>query len=309
MIIGPLQNGTSPPPFQSHKTDENNTLTLHCRVTCQENGAYYTPHIRIITTIDGQVHDRRNASLFSTDKSPSDNTCDSANPIRDYEFRITALNDTLNESIATCGLLYQSQTSSTKSCHTSTLVWITLPPPTTAMPPKTRGPITTEFTTEAITTTSILPTTTMPLPTTRGPVTMTVTDITTQTTTTTALPPASPNDETTTEKTDSSTSENSPSMLYLAARTRNIPDEVSILFIVIAALCIVIVLGAGALFLYKKFGNNRKRKLSSVLPLGEDGSTVIQAHGEDGSTVMQSHGGVLKCEDIETVKYRASAQT
>ena len=292
MIIGPLQNGTSPPPFQSHKTDENNTLTLHCRVTCQENGAYYTPHIRIITTIDGQVHDRRNESLFSTDKSPSNNTCDSANPIRDYEFLITALNDILNESIATCGLLYQSQTSSTKPCHTPTLVWITLPPLTTAMPATTRGPdpITTDFTTKATT----------------------ATDNTTQATTVTTMPPTSPNDNPNTStvmpKIDSIISKDSPTSKKPDVDTQaRIPDEVSILFIVIAALCIVVVLGAGTLFLYKKFGNNGKRKNSSVLPL--DGSTVIQAHGEDGSTVIQSHGGVLKCEDIETVKYRASAQT
>ena len=177
-------------------------------------------------------------------------------------------------------------------CYTSALVWITLPSPTTAMPATTGGPgpPTIDFTTQ----------------------TMTATDNATQATTVTTMPPTSPNDDPNTStvmpKIDSIISKDSPTSKKPDVDTQaRIPDEVSILFIVVAALCIVIVLGAGTWFLYKKLSNHRKRKNSSVLPL--DGSTVIQAHGEDGSTVIQSHGGVLKCEDIETVKYRASAQT
>ena len=105
MILGPLYYDSNfTQAFHSRMIDENNTLILRCRVVCQEAGADYTPHIRIITTIDGQVHDRRHESLFSTNKSPSDNTCDPANPIRDYEFCITPHSNLLNESIATCVL-------------------------------------------------------------------------------------------------------------------------------------------------------------------------------------------------------------
>lgn len=147
MIQGPLYHDSNfTQVFHSRMADENNTLILHCRVICQEHGAYYTPHIRIITTKDGVVHDRRSDSLFSTDKSPSDNTCDQANPTQDYEFRITAHSDILNESIATCVLFYQSLAESnfTDFCYTPSLVWIilpnqstTVPPPTTTVPPTT----------------------------------------------------------------------------------------------------------------------------------------------------------------------------
>ena len=54
-IHGPLRDDNSTPPFQFCVADENNTVILHCRVICQEHGAYYTPHIRIITTKDGEV--------------------------------------------------------------------------------------------------------------------------------------------------------------------------------------------------------------------------------------------------------------
>ena len=146
MIQGPLYHDSNfAQVFHSRMVDENNTMTLRCRVICQEHGAYYTPHIRIITTKDGVVHDRRNESLFSTDKSPSDNTCDQANPTRDYKFHITARSDILNESIATCVLFYRSLTESdfTNFCYTSSLVWIilpnrpTIPPPTTTVSPTT----------------------------------------------------------------------------------------------------------------------------------------------------------------------------
>ena len=155
MIQGPLYHDSNfAQVFHSCMADENNTLTLRCRIICQEHRAYYTPHIRIITTKDGVVHDRRNESLFSTDKSPSDNTCDQANPTRDYEFRITARSDILNESIATCVLFYQSLAESdfTDTCSTPSLVWIILPNRTTTIPPPTTTvpPTPTESTTQEI---------------------------------------------------------------------------------------------------------------------------------------------------------------
>ena len=126
------------PQFQFRVADKNNVLTLHCRVTCQEHDAWYTPHLRIITTKDGEVYHHGNANLFEIEYSPSDITCNSASPTRDYEFRITVLNDTLNESIAMCGLLYHSRSERnfTEFCHTSSVAWVTLhnQPPTTTIP-------------------------------------------------------------------------------------------------------------------------------------------------------------------------------
>ena len=132
--------------FHSRVADENNTLTLRCRVICQEDGAYYTPHIRIITTKDGVVYDRRKKNFFSTDQSPSlIDPCDTANRIQDYEFRITAHNTSLNESIATCVLFYRSvaESSFTEYCYTPSLVWIVLPNRPTTMPPTAITPPTT----------------------------------------------------------------------------------------------------------------------------------------------------------------------
>ena len=142
-ILGPVHNDNSTPTFHFHVADENNIVVLRCRVICQEHGAWYTPHVRIITTKDGQIYHRRSANLFEVEYSPSDVTCDSASPTQDYEFRITALNNTFNESIATCGLFYQSnaERSFSQYCHTSSVAWITLhnqPPPvspTTPIPP------------------------------------------------------------------------------------------------------------------------------------------------------------------------------
>ena len=242
--------------------DENNTLILRCRVICQEHGAYYTPHIRIITTIDGEVHDRRRENLFQTYKSPMDDTCDVANRIRDYEFRITALNDTLNESIATCVLFYQSSSENfTEHCYTSTLAWIILPnQPTTVPPTTTIGPTTDTTTQEMITTT-------IPPPTSTGSDTIIMTNITTQETTLTEKPAST-----------------------LGSRKAIIPEEVSITFIVIVALvviCIMVVLIVGVCFVYRRFGKTRKRKIS-VQPLEEDRSEVIR-----------THRGLYDCEDIE----------
>ena len=139
-ILGPLRIDNSTPPFHFSTADENNIVILCCRVICEEHNAWYTPHVRIITTKDGEVYHRGSTKLFEVEYSPSDITCNSASPTRDYEFRITALNNTLNESIAMCGLFYQSNSerSFTQYCHTSTVAWITLrnqpPPPTTIMP-------------------------------------------------------------------------------------------------------------------------------------------------------------------------------
>jgi hypothetical protein len=144
-----------------------------------------------------------------------------------------------------------------------------------------------------------MPTTT----TTREPITTTTNDITTAITTTimpptTGAPTDGPNIITDSSTLEDTVTTNKPAIE--AQANTGIPDEVSILFIVIASVCFMIVLSVLALFSYKKCGNNRKRKISSVLPLGEAGSTVIEAH----------HGGVLKCEDIETqsVKFRSAAQ-
>ena len=126
--------------------DENNTLTLRCRVICQEDGADYTPHIRIITTKDGRFYDRRDRQLrvFNSVQSPSDNTCNIANRMRDYEFHITGFSDMLDESIASCVLFYRSVAENiNETCHTLTLAWIILPDRSTTMPPITTAPQTT----------------------------------------------------------------------------------------------------------------------------------------------------------------------
>lgn len=109
--------------------DENDMLTLRCRVTCQEDGAAYNLSLRIFSTKDGEVYHHGSPGLYEVEESPSDNTCNSASPIRDYEYRITALNDTFNESIAMCLLFYQSESdrSFTEYCSVPTLVWIVLP--------------------------------------------------------------------------------------------------------------------------------------------------------------------------------------
>lgn len=110
-------------------------LTLRCRVTCQEDGATYNPHLRITSTKDGTMYRDGSPNLYEVEESPLDNTCNSASRIRDYEYRITALSDTFNESIAMCGLFYQSQLESfTEYCYVPTLVWIVLPERPTMMP-------------------------------------------------------------------------------------------------------------------------------------------------------------------------------
>jgi hypothetical protein len=122
--------------------DENNTLTLRCRVICQEHGAGYRPHIRIITPKDGSYHDRRAENLFDSVQSPSDNECNIEDHIRYYEFHITVFSNELNESIASCVLSYRPMHENINEiCHTWTIAWIILPnhhvPPTT--PPAVGG--------------------------------------------------------------------------------------------------------------------------------------------------------------------------
>jgi hypothetical protein len=113
--------------------DENNMLTLRCRVICQENGAAYIPHLRIISTKDGEIS--HPGLYYEIEESPLDNTCNSERPTRDYEYRITALSDTFNESIAMCGLFYRSESESvTELCHVPSIVWIILPERPTMMP-------------------------------------------------------------------------------------------------------------------------------------------------------------------------------
>ena len=153
-IQGPLLDNNSTTPFHTHVADENNTLTLRCRVICQEHGAAYIPHIRIISTKDGSYHDHRADSLFNSVQSPSNNECNTENHnvmTQDYEFHITIFSDELNESIASCVLFYQSiQENINEICHTSTLAWIILPnhigttaplPPHTACTPVVSGRI------------------------------------------------------------------------------------------------------------------------------------------------------------------------
>ena len=131
-IVGPLCDDNSTQPIQFREADENNTLTLRCRVICQEDGAYYTPYIRLITSEGDKIYDLGSNSSPSNDSnsSPSNDTCDTENHIQDYEFHLAALNETLNGSIAMCGVFYQSRFENfTENCSTSTVVWITLKPP------------------------------------------------------------------------------------------------------------------------------------------------------------------------------------
>ena len=121
--------------------DENNTLTLRCRVICQEDSASYNPHLRIISTKDGKRYRHGSPNLYEVEESLSDNICNTASPIRDYEYRITVLNDTFNESIAMCGLFYQSSSESfTEYCYIPILVWILLPTRPTMMSPTPATP-------------------------------------------------------------------------------------------------------------------------------------------------------------------------
>ena len=102
-------------------------LTLRCRVTCEEDSATYNPHLRIFST--KEVYRDGSPGLYEVEESPIDHICNSASPIRDYEYRITALSDTFNESIAMCLLFYQSDSERnfTEYCSVPTLVWIVLP--------------------------------------------------------------------------------------------------------------------------------------------------------------------------------------
>ena len=117
--------------MQFRVADENNTLTLHCRVICQENGAHYTPYIRVITSEGEKIYNLR------SNDSPSNDICNIENHIQDYEFHLIALSDTLNGSVAMCGVFYQSTFENfTENCSTSKVVWITLqnePPQTTTV--------------------------------------------------------------------------------------------------------------------------------------------------------------------------------
>ena len=110
-------------------------LTLRCRVICQEDGATYNPHLRIISTKDGEMYRDGSPGLYKVEESSLDNTCNSASPIRDYEYHITALSDTLNESIAMCGLFYRPESGSpTEHCYVPSIVWIVLPEQPTMTP-------------------------------------------------------------------------------------------------------------------------------------------------------------------------------
>ena len=110
-------------------------LTLRCRVTCQEDGATYNPHLRITSTKDGEMHYHGSSGLYKVEESPSDNTCNSASPRQDYDYRITALSDAFNESIAMCGLFYRPESGSpTEHCYVPTIVWIVLPERPTVTP-------------------------------------------------------------------------------------------------------------------------------------------------------------------------------
>ena len=265
MIQGPLHDddSTTVTPFHVHVADENDTVVLRCRVNCQEHGAYYTPHIRIITTKDGEYYDHRVDNLFNTAKSPRDNICNTANPIRDYEFRLTALSNKMNESIATCVLFYQSISENfTDACYTPSLAWIILPDRPTTMPPTTTSTPTTTITTTDTTTPDV--TTTMSPPTTNGPTTKTTTA------------------DTETISTDY------PAPTFGRIQNDIFPDSVSFTFIIAVVIVILIVVLIVVVWvLYKKFSKTRKRKLS------------IQPSEDDRSVVIQAHGGHYNCQDIE----------
>ena len=212
-IQGPLLDNNSTIPFHTHVADENNTLTLRCRVICQEHGAAYIPHIRIISTKDGNYHDRRADGLFDSVQSPSNNECNTASHnvmTQDHEFHITIYSDELNESIASCVLFYRSvQGNINETCHTSTIAWIILP-------------------NRHIGTTASLP------------------------------PPTTP---------------------VVGGRTALIPEEVSIFFIIMAAVCTCVIMGVligGAVFLYKRVSKTQRRKIGAQVT--HDGTAATRLH-------------------------------
>ena len=65
------------------RTNENNSVTVRCRIVCQEANAFYTPQLRIVTTEDGKLYEKnwgKAADLFEVNRTFSDNrfACDPA---------------------------------------------------------------------------------------------------------------------------------------------------------------------------------------------------------------------------------------
>ena len=124
------------------------TVTVSCRIVCQENGATYTPHLRIVATEDGQFYEsnwHEASHLFHIDVPRSENlfACDATDNVTIYDYHVTVIDPVkVNRSIAMCGLFYVSSNDSDYSefCYTDRVAWITVPEmPTDSTPTPSRS--------------------------------------------------------------------------------------------------------------------------------------------------------------------------
>ena len=109
--------------------NENNSVTIRCRITCQDPDQEYIPRLRVVITEDGSVYDNvdhRSAVHYDLDLlNPQPNYyCNLETNVTVFEFQIMAnpLSMSVNKSIIMCGLHYTPD----EMCFSSSVAWIAL---------------------------------------------------------------------------------------------------------------------------------------------------------------------------------------
>ena len=121
------------PPVVTLRADESNSVTVHCRVTCQDPSGDYTPLLRVVTTDDGKHYQSGQEGSHLYNLTPlilANNDCDFSSNVTEFEYmyQIVAKSSSVNRSIVMCGLQYIPDGGhNSEMCFSSSVALILLP--------------------------------------------------------------------------------------------------------------------------------------------------------------------------------------
>ena len=131
-LEGPLDEDNLTPEIVHLTADENNSVIVRCRVTCQDPNGEYNPFVKIVNAENGR-HFEFNDTNDSNDLyelTPLTSTrCNFEENVTQFEYmyQITAKNESVNRSIVMCGLHYvPGGCFNEEVCYSSNVAWIVL---------------------------------------------------------------------------------------------------------------------------------------------------------------------------------------
>lgn len=110
--------------------DENDTVLVKCRISCQDFEGEYIPYVRLDITEDGRNYDNPSdgRELYELTQLTND-SCNSERNVTEFEYiyQITAKSESVDRSIVRCELRYvPGRNLSEQTCYSSNFAWIKL---------------------------------------------------------------------------------------------------------------------------------------------------------------------------------------